>query len=57
MKNHYAMSAFEICDMQDKNEEMVELLKRIYQWDMMDFASDGKFWRKEIDKVLGQTNE
>lgn len=32
--------------------EMMQLLQRIRQWDMMDTAADGKYWRREIDKAL-----
>lgn len=28
------------------------LLARIRQWDMLDVAADGQYWKNEIDKVL-----
>lgn len=31
-----------------------ELLKRIREWDHLDTAADGPFWRREIDRVLAQ---
>ena len=37
-----------------ERDEARALLKRISQWDMMDSAADGPFWRAEIAKVLGE---
>lgn len=34
------------------NEAARELLRRLYNWDHMDTAGDGAYWRGEIDKVL-----
>lgn len=35
-----------------ENERLRTLLQRLYEWDHMDSAADGVFWRSEIDKVL-----
>jgi hypothetical protein len=37
---------------QQQIEELRALLKRISEWDMMDVAADGPFWRREIQRVL-----
>jgi hypothetical protein len=34
-------------------KDLKDLLKRIHDWDHMDYASDGPYWRKEIQKILG----
>lgn len=31
---------------------VMELLKRLRQWDMLDACADGPYWKGEIDKVL-----
>ena len=31
---------------------LVDLLKRIRAWDMMDTAADGAYWRKAIDAAI-----
>lgn len=36
----------------ERIEELENLLKRIRQWDHLDLAGDGSFWKKEIDTVL-----
>jgi regulator of replication initiation timing len=37
-----------------ENKELRVLLQRIYEWDHMDSAADGPYWRSEIDKALGR---
>jgi hypothetical protein len=37
-----------------ENERLRALLRRLYEWDHMDSAADGAFWRSEIDKALGR---
>lgn len=39
----------EACEQVDRYRE---LLRRIRQWDHLDTAGDGPFWKREIDKVL-----
>ena len=62
---------FEVTDWQERNERLsveagrlsVEvdglraLLQRLYEWDHMDGAGDGPYWRDEIDKALGRHKE
>lgn len=31
----------------------LELIRRISQWDMLDSAADGQYWKNEMNKVLG----
>ena len=33
---------------------MRKLLEAMTQWDMMDSAADGKFWRSEINRVFAE---
>lgn len=37
----------------DEVKKLRNLLRRIHQWDHMDSAADGKFWRGQIDEAIG----
>lgn len=41
----------------DHLEKMESTLKRIGEWDHMDTAADGPYWRQEIAAALGSDNE
>lgn len=41
----------------DKIKQLRDLLQRIKQWDHMDVAGDGPYWKKEIDNVLAATEQ
>lgn len=36
---------------QSEKCKLKALLVRLYQWDMMDAAADGKYWREEMEKL------
>lgn len=44
-----------VADLVRQREMLRDLLKRIYDWDMMDVAADGNYWRKEIEEALKRT--
>ena len=39
---------------EDSGERLRALLRRLYEWDHMDSAGDGPYWRSEIERVLDQ---
>jgi len=41
-------------ELRAENEWLRALLRRLYEWDHMDSAGDGPFWRGEINKALGR---
>lgn len=48
-------------DLVKEHEQAIEIIDRleglllcIRQWDMLDVAADGPYWKSEIDKVLKQ---
>ena len=46
----------ELLSLRAENERLRALLQRFYEWDHMDGAGDGPYWRDEIDKALGRHN-
>jgi len=51
----------DLCDLYERavieRAELRALLRRLYEWDHMDSAADGDFWRGEIDKALGRDKD
>jgi len=35
-------------------DELANLLRRIRQWDHLDSAADGPYWKREIDAALAE---
>jgi hypothetical protein len=46
--------ALRVEDLEQQVERLRTLLRRIYEWDHMDTAADGPYWRSEIDKALAR---
>lgn len=41
----------------DRIEALSDLLTRISQWDMLDTAADGQYWKAEIEAALSPLEE
>ena len=48
----FAVTRTEIAALEAKLEAVERLLRRLHEWDMMDVAGDGPYWRREIDAAL-----
>jgi len=46
-----------IRQLKDEAARFRELVQRLRQWDMLDVAADGPYWKREIDAALALENE